>query len=46
MAATHTALLPDNGILPPLSVLARRDHVFPSMTNNPLLSIGQLCDDG
>jgi hypothetical protein len=46
MAATHTGLLPDNGILPPLSVLARRAHVFPSMTNNPLLCIGQFCDDG
>ncbi len=47
MAATHTALLPDDGVLPPLSKLARRaHHVFPSMTNNPLLSIGQFCDDG
>jgi hypothetical protein len=46
MDATHTALLPDDGILPPLSLLARRAHVFPSMTNNPLLSIGQFCDDG
>jgi hypothetical protein len=46
MAATHTALLPDDGILPPLSILARRAHVFPSMTNNPLLSINQFCDDG
>jgi hypothetical protein len=46
MAATHTALLPINGILPPLSTLARRAHVFPSITNNPLLSIGQFCDDG
>jgi hypothetical protein len=46
MAATHTALLPDNGVLPPLSTLARRAHVFPSMTNNPLLSIGQFCDNG
>ena len=46
MAATHTALLPDDGVLPPLSTLARRAHVFPSMTNNPLLSIGQFCDDG
>jgi hypothetical protein len=46
MAAIHTALLPDDGILPPLSALARRAHVFPTMTNNPLLSIGQFCDDG
>jgi hypothetical protein len=46
MAATHTALLPDDGVLPPLSTIARRAHVFPSMTNNPLLSIGQFCDDG
>jgi hypothetical protein len=46
MAATHTALLPDNGILPPLSVSARRAHVFPGITKNPLLSIGQFCDDG
>ncbi len=46
MDATHTALLPGDGILPPLSLLARRAHVFPSMTNNPLLSIGQFCDDG
>jgi hypothetical protein len=46
MAATHTALLPDDGILPQLSLLASHAHVFPSMTNNPLLSIGQFCDDG
>jgi hypothetical protein len=46
MAATHTALLPDNGILPRLSVLVCRAHVFPSMPNNPLLSMGQFCDDG
>jgi hypothetical protein len=46
MAATHTALLPNDGVLPPLSTLARCAHVFPSMTNNPLLSIGQFCDDG
>jgi hypothetical protein len=46
MAATHTAQLPDDVIIPPLSVLARCAHVFPSMTNNPLLSIGQFCDNG
>ena len=46
MSATHTALLPDNGILPPLSDSARRAHVFPTITTNPLLSIGQFCDDG
>ena len=46
MAATHTALLPNNGLLPPLSAVARRAHVFPTMSNHPLLSIGQFCDDG
>jgi hypothetical protein len=46
MSATHTALLPDTGLLPPLSTLARRAHVFDTMTNHPLLSIGQFCDDG
>ena len=46
MSATHTALLPNDSILPPLSDTARLAHVFPNITNHPLLSIGQFCDDG
>jgi hypothetical protein len=46
MSVTHTALLPEDGILPPLSNIACHAHVFPNMTSNPLLSIGQFCDNG
>ena len=44
--ASHTALLPIAGPLPPLSLKARQAHVFPGLTGKSLVSIGQLCDDG
>ena len=46
MNATHTANLPTDSGLPPLSDDGRKAHVFPGMTSHPLLSIGQFCDDG
>ena len=46
MSATHSGLLPESSVFPPLSLSARRVHVFPAITKNPLLAIGQFCDDG
>jgi hypothetical protein len=42
MESTHTATLD----IPQLSKVAKAAHVFPAMENNPLLSVGQLCDEG
>ena len=40
MQSTHTALLS----FPQLPLAARRAHVFPSLQNKALLSIGQICN--
>jgi hypothetical protein len=42
MDSTHTASLD----IPELSEAASVAHVFPSMVNNSLLSVGQLCNEG
>jgi hypothetical protein len=42
MDSTHTASLD----IPELSATAAVAYVFPSMANNSLLSVGQLCNEG
>jgi hypothetical protein len=42
MESSHTAEL-DN---PELNAAASKAHVFPGMSNQSLLSVGQLCDEG
>jgi hypothetical protein len=42
MKSTHTATLD----IPQLSKSAKAAHIFPSVENNSLLSVGQLCDEG
>jgi hypothetical protein len=42
MDSSHTAALD----IPELSEAASVAHVFPAMTNNSLLSVGQLCNEG
>jgi hypothetical protein len=42
MKSTHTSTLD----IPQLSKSAKAAHIFPSMENNSLLSVGQLCDEG
>ena len=42
MTSSHTALLD----FPTLPIAVRRAHIFPSMQNKALLSLGQFCDNG
>jgi hypothetical protein len=42
MKSTHTYILD----IPQLSKAAKAAHIFPSMENNSLLWMGQLCDEG
>jgi hypothetical protein len=42
MESSHTAALD----IPEVNAAASNAHVFPGMTNDSLLSVGQLCDEG
>ena len=44
--ATHTGLLPADGLLPPLSTDALHVSLLPGITSKALISIGQFFDDG